>query len=102
MNRHFIIIWIFVYSVCDRIREIAIFPGWESMFGPWFDTYNANNYLDAYHLFKWLPLVILIASLVWITMKRRRLGSWVPSWGFICLALMAWAAGQYLTLLLVK
>lgn len=64
------ILWIFIWCLCDRLREIAIFPGWESIFGSgWFDQYYTPDtptwlpHRDAYHYFKWFPWAILFVAI---------------------------------------
>lgn len=47
-----------IWAICDRLREIAIFPRWVSIFGGWWDRYftpekkNWNPFRDGYHFWK--------------------------------------------------
>ena len=92
-----IIVFTLIYGFFDRIREIAMFPGWVSRIHKWFDTYynpdvpEWNPFRDCYHTFKALPIFILF-GLVWY-------------FGGIINAIfvyLAWAVGQRLGLLTRK
>lgn len=93
----FIVLFTLIWGFLDRQREIAIFIGWVSKLGSWFDTFYTpdapvwNPFRDAYHLFKALPIYLLFALVWW-------------QFGFINAAYMyaAWAVGQFLGLLLRK
>ncbi len=93
----FIILFALLWGFLDRQREIAVFPGWISRLGPWFDTFYTphapvwNPFRDAYHSFKAI-IVFVLFGLVW----------W---WfGFFNAVYMyaAWAVGQKVGLLLRK
>lgn len=99
MNLEIIITILFVlmWGFFDRIREIAIFPGWVSRIHEWFDTYYNPDvstwwpFRDCYHTFKALP-VFMLFGLIWY-------------WSGIMNAIyiyIAWAIGQKLGLLTRK
>ena len=93
MDEYVIVAFILVWALMDRIREVAIFPGWTSSLHEWLDTHYTDKlpdwvpFRDAYHLFKAIPVYIL-CGLVWY------------HFGFMnfLYAYAAWAAGQFLGL----
>jgi len=86
----FMFVYIFIWGFTDRLREIAIFPGWESRLGRWFDLYNTKYNLDAYHIFKWIPVFGLFIFIAFIDYKVAAF-----FW-------LAWGAGQAAGLLTRK
>ena len=84
--------FVFFLSITDRLREIAIFPGWHSIFGKgWFDQYYTIDtpkwwpMRDGYHFFKWLPIALLYVLLWWL------FDFWIA-----CLMYFVWWLGQIL------
>ena len=97
MNEYWIGLFVFFWAVTDRQREIAVFPGWESIFGEWFETFYNDKvselwpFRTAYHTFKNIAVLFLVI-VVWI------------HYGFIIAMSMVaiWGAGQFLGLLARK
>ena len=97
MNEYWLGLFFFLWALTDRLREIAVFPGWISVFGEWFDTFynkNAstlNPFRDAYHTFKNLAVLFFVLMVWWF-------------YGFIiALSMLAiWMSGQFLGLLFRK
>ena len=93
MNEYYLIGFMLFWAFADRIKEIAVFPGWTSAIHEWLDTHYTDilpdwvPFRDAYHLFKALP-VYLLCGFIWY------------KFGFmICLySYAAWATGQFLGL----
>jgi len=97
MNEYEIGLFVLIWAITDRIREIAIFPGWISVFGKWFDTFYNDKittlwpFRTAYHTFKNLAVIALVI-IVWI------------NYGFIIsMSIVAiWGSGQFIGLLFRK
>ena len=90
MNEYIILLFVFVWAFSDRLREIAVFPGWESKWGKWFDTYYTPDmwkwipWRDAYHLFKAVAIWFLVL-LIFI----------IFGWEVALYIYAAWAVGQF-------
>ena len=94
MSDREIILFVLIWAIADRLREIAIFPGWVSRFGGWWDRFFTPSipswvpWRDGYHAFKNLP-VLLLFVITWLVY-----GLW-PS----ALAVVgAWTIGQWVGL----
>jgi len=92
-----LLIFIVIWGVTDRIREIAVFPGWKSIFGEWFDRYFTpecpywNPFRDGYHTFKIIP-VLYITCIIYIN----------NTWQHAFLILLIWAVSQGMGLIFKK
>ena len=88
-----IVLFVLVWAIADRLREIAIFPGWVSRFGGWWDRFFTPSipswvpWRDGYHAFKNLPVLILVVASVYTY-------GWLPS----LYVMAAWGIGQYVGL----
>lgn len=97
LNEHWLLLFVFFWAITDRIREIAIFPGWVSSIGKWFDTYYNPNigtwypFRDAYHTFKNIAVLFLFI-VTW------RIFDFMTAIYLIII----WMAGQFLGLLFRK
>lgn len=80
--------FIFIWAFTDRIREVPLF--WKSRLGRWFETYNHVNKIDAYHVFKWIPVALYV---IYYTATEGRIGVYMA---------FLWGAGQWLGLLTAK
>ena len=64
------LIFIILWGILDRQREIAVFPGWISKLGKWFDTFYTPTqpvwwpFRDAYHTFKAI-IVYVFVGWIW-------------------------------------
>ena len=88
-----IVIAFLFYGIFDRLREIAQWDFWSSVFGNWLDTYNEKGpkwfpFRDAYHTFKNIP-VYTICIIV----------GYYAGWQNGLYAYIAWALGQYIGIL---
>ena len=89
-----IIFFTMFWAITNRWMEVAVFKGWESTLGRWFDThYNPNLptwflFRSAYHTFKNLPVLFLCALVMW------KFGFW----NGIYMA-GAWGTGQWVGLM---
>lgn len=94
MNEDWLLLFVFFWALTDRPREVAMFPGWKSSLGKWFEThYNSKignwwPFRSAYHTFKNAPVVFLFI-LTWVF------------YGFMAAIylVVVWMAGQFLGLL---
>jgi hypothetical protein len=81
-----LLIFILIWGVTDRIREIAVFKNWISRFGGWFDEYFTPGaprwypFRDGYHTFKLIPIMILAGGIWYIADFWHVLYLWA-AWG---------------------
>jgi len=90
-----VILFVLIWAITDRIREIAIFEGWESRFkGRWWDRFYTPTvptwwlFRDGYHTFKNLPVLFLFV-MTWYVF-----GLWPTGLAVVG----AWAVGQFVGL----
>ena len=43
MNEYWLGLFLLFWALTDRMREIAVFPGWVSALGGWFDTFHNKD-----------------------------------------------------------
>lgn len=92
-----LVIFVLFWAITDRIREIAVFANWKSIFGGWFDRYFTPEYptwfflRDGYHTFKLLPILLL----TYYTWTRY-------DWFYALVVAATWGAGQAIGLLFRK
>lgn len=97
MDEYYLMLFVFIWALTDRQREIAVFPGWYSKLGEWFDThYNPNvgawwPFRTAYHTFKNI-IVLLLYVLTWIFYDFMTANY----------VIIIWMAGQFLGLITRK
>ena len=85
-----IVIYILLWGFLDRLREIAGWIHWQSIFGPWFDTVNEVGskwwpFRDGYHTFKGLAILILCGIVGYYAGILNGIYAYA-----------AWATGQYI------
>jgi len=96
MSSRIVVLFILIWAITDRLREVPIF--WTSIFkGKWWSRYYTVNsprwniFGDAYHLFKNLPVMLVVGLVGW------EYGVWAGIY-----AVAAWGLGQYTGLLFRK
>ena len=93
MSEYTILLFVFIWAFTNRQSEIAIFPGWKSKLGEWFDTYYNDKLPEwfpgryAFHSFKGIPVWSLVIMMLIVFDIKTAFYTY-----------LIWAAGQFLGL----